>query len=132
MRVQRQFTQKEVLEAYLESDLFILPCRIDENGDRDGLPNVIVEAQSQRLPVISTKSPAFPELIEDGKNGILIDPNDAFALKSAIVSLGENPKKRNEMGQVGEQKVRTEFSHTSTIGIIVGLLNKSLDGKVSG
>jgi len=76
--------QSEVIEQYKKSDIFILPCRIVESGDRDGLPNVIVEAQSQRLPVITTAISGIPELIEHDKNGIFVDPDDAEDRKSVV------------------------------------------------
>lgn len=118
--------QKEVLAKYHETDLFILPSRIDETGDRDGLPNVIVEAQSQRMAVISTNISGIPELIENGKNGILIEPDDVPALQDAILTLGRDVKMRKAMGKYGENKVRTQFSHIETIGEIVTLLDRSL------
>lgn len=120
-------SQAEVLEAYRVSDIFILPSRIDETGDRDGLPNVIVEAQSQRLPIISTNISGIPELIESGKNGILIEPDDTPALIEAIEKLARDPKLRSAMGEAGEEKVRTQFSHKETIGEIVSLLDQSLE-----
>lgn len=118
--------QARVLETYLTSDLFILPSRIDETGDRDGLPNVIVEAQSQKLPVVSTNISGIPELIETGRNGILIDPDDRAALAQAIEKLATDPGLRDQMGAAGEKKVRTQFSHKQTIGELVDLLNQSL------
>ncbi len=45
----------EVLTAYREADLFVLACKVARDGDRDGLPNVLIEAQSQRLACISTE-----------------------------------------------------------------------------
>lgn len=118
--------QSEVLETYKKSDLFILPSRIDETGDRDGLPNVIVEAQSQGKAVISTSISGIPELIQDGINGILIQPDKINDLAKAIEKLSRNPKTRNQMGKLGEEKVRSHFSHKQTIGDIVSLLNQSL------
>jgi len=118
--------QSEVLDTYIKSDLFILPSRIDETGDRDGLPNVIVEAQSQSMAVISTTISGIPELIENGANGILIEPDDVNELSQSIEKLMRNHELRNEMGKLGEEKVRGHFSHKQTIGDIVSLLNKSL------
>ena len=120
-------SQAEVLEAYLASDIFILPSRIDESGDRDGLPNVIVEAQSQRIPIISTNISGIPELIETEKNGILIEPDDTPALVEAIDRLARDPDLRLSMGKAGEDKVRSQFSHKQTIGEIVDLLDLSLE-----
>ena len=119
--------QSEVLETYRNSDLFILPSRIDESGDRDGLPNVIVEAQSQAMAVISTKISGIPELIQSGTNGLLIQPDKIDDLASAIETLSRDVKMRNQMGQAGEERVRSEFSHKQTIGDIISLLNKSLE-----
>lgn len=118
--------QSEVLETYRNSDLFILPSRIDDSGDRDGLPNVIVEAQSQSLAVISTNISGIPELIQSGKNGLLIQPDKIDDLASAIETLSRDVKLRNQMGKAGEERVRSEFSHKQTIGDIISLLNKSL------
>jgi glycosyltransferase involved in cell wall biosynthesis len=118
--------QSEVLETYRNSDLFILPSRIDESGDRDGLPNVIVEAQSQAMAVISTNISGIPELIQSGTNGLLIQPDKIDDLASAIETLSRDVKLRNQMGKAGEERVRSEFSHKQTIGDIILLLNKSL------
>ncbi len=119
--------QSDVLSAYGKSDVFILPSRIDTSGDRDGLPNVIVEAQSQQLPVISTNISGIPELITDGENGILIEPDDIQALSDAIAQLITHPSIRQAMGKAGDKKVRTQFSHTQTIGELVSLLNTTLE-----
>ena len=119
--------QSQVLELYRKSDLFILPSRIDETGDRDGLPNVIVEAQSQRLAVISTAISGIPELIEDGSNGLLIKPDDVNSLIAAIIELSTNTTRRIKMGIEGEKRVRCRFNHLHTIGELVTLLDGSLE-----
>lgn len=119
--------QSDVLETYKNSDLFILPSRIDENGDRDGLPNVIVEAQSQGMAVLSTNISGIPELIENHKNGILVEPDNIDELLEALQTLIRDPKSRAQMGSMGQKKVHDEFSHKQTIGKIVSLLNQSLE-----
>ncbi len=117
--------QSRVLQSYNESDLFVLPCRIAEDGDRDGLPNVIVEAQSQRLPVISTPISGIPELIEDGENGLLVTPNDPDKLAVALETLSKNPTLRNKMGQFGMEKVRQHFDATKEIDLLLKLLGQT-------
>ncbi|MGZ2478145.1 glycosyltransferase involved in cell wall biosynthesis [Sinorhizobium medicae] len=72
--------QKEVLSRYREADIFALASRVAANGDRDGLPNVLVEASSQRLACISTAVSGIPELIDDGHNGMLVPPESPTAL----------------------------------------------------
>ena len=119
--------QSDVLAAYRDSDVFILPCRIDETGDRDGLPNVLVEAQSQGLTVISTNISGVPELIEHNTNGILINPDDTEALTDAIELLSKDPGLRHICGNAGAHIVREKFGHDRTIGDLVLLLNKTLN-----
>ncbi len=119
--------QATVLETYLKSDLFVLPSRIDPTGDRDGLPNVIIEAQSQGLAVISTNISGIPELLDDGKNGILVEPDDTLALAAAIEQLCRDTGLRNQMGSAGEARVRSEFDHLNTIGSIVSLLTHTME-----
>ncbi len=118
--------QEFVLEAYRDSDLFVLPCRIDKSGDRDGLPNVIVEAQSQGLPVVASSISAIPELLEDGVNGLLVNPDDPTELAKKIEHLVTEPARRRKMGLVGEEKVRKHFGHLRTIGNIVSFIEGSL------
>lgn len=113
--------QEFVLQTYRDSDLFVLPCRIAGDGDRDGLPNVLVEAQSQGLACISSPISGIVELIEDGKNGLLTPPDDAQRLSQAIEKLARDPEKRNQMGAGGASKVTAEFDHRSEIKRLLAL-----------
>jgi glycosyltransferase involved in cell wall biosynthesis len=115
--------QSRVLQAYRESDLFVLPCRIAADGDRDGLPNVIVEAQSQELPVISTPISGIPELIGDGVNGLLIEPDEPQALADALETLSRDPNLRAEMGLRGREIVHQKFNAANEINQLLDLLN---------
>lgn len=117
--------QTEILAAYRRSDLFVLPCRIAANGDRDGLPNVLVEAQSQRLCCISTPVSGIPELIDDGVNGLLVAPDDPRALAAAIERAGRDSALRARLAEAGCARVHDRFSHLSTIGRLVELLDQS-------
>lgn len=113
--------QADVLAAYRDSDMFILPCRIAADGDRDGLPNVIVEAQSQQMPVISTPISGIPELIVDGTNGVLVPPDDVAELTRAIERLSRDPALRTTMGEAGEKRVRSEFDAAREIDQLLDL-----------
>ena len=107
--------QAEVLSMYRQSDLFVLPCRIAGDGDRDGLPNVLVEASSQGLAVLSTPISGVVEFIDDGVNGALVPPEDASALALKIVDLAGNPALRYRLGKAAMLRVRRDFDHTVTI-----------------
>ena len=75
--------QADVLAAYRASDLFVLASRIAPDGDRDGLPNVLLEAMSQGVPCVATRVSAIPELIVDGENGYLCELGDIDAFTDA-------------------------------------------------
>lgn len=102
--------QTAVLEALQQADIFVLASRIAEDGDRDGLPNVLMEAQSQRIACVATDISAIPELIIDGKTGLLVPERDSPALAKALGELISNPEGRAKMALAGEQRVRTDFA----------------------
>ena len=117
--------QEFILQACRESDLFVLPSRIASDGDRDGLPNVLIEAQSQGLACISTPVSGIVELVEDGENGLLTPPDDIDRLRDAMEKLISNPVLRDEFARNGERKVRTRFDHSSTTRDLVKLFKES-------
>lgn len=102
--------QKEVIAACQSSDLFVLASRIEKDGDRDGLPNVLMEAQLCGLAAVSTAISAIPELIEDGVNGKLVPERDPDALAAALNEMIVDPKLREAMGRKGNEIVRRDFS----------------------
>lgn len=102
--------QGEVRDRYRKADLFVLASRIGNDGDRDGLPNVLMEAQSQALACVATNVSAIPELIIDGETGVLVPPEDPDALASAISELAVNAERRLFLGRGGEARVRNAFS----------------------
>jgi len=108
-------TQREILAEYETADLFALASRIARDGDRDGLPNVLMEAQSQALACVATKVSAIPELIEDGENGLLVPPQDPQALAQALERLIRDPALRAQLGQRGHDIVRQRFSFEAGI-----------------
>src|SRR5258707_10544032 len=83
--------QPEVLAAYREAGLFVLAAKIGKDSDRDGLPNVLMEAQSQRLACVATQLPGIGELIEHGETGIPLPPGDPRALAASLEALIRDP-----------------------------------------
>ncbi len=102
--------QEELLAEYRAADLFALACRVARDGDRDGLPNVLAEAQSQALACIATRVSAIPELIRDGSTGLLVTENDVPALAAALEALIRSPERRRALGDAGQARVRAEFA----------------------
>jgi glycosyltransferase involved in cell wall biosynthesis len=102
--------QQELLACYRSADIFVLPSRVASDGDRDGLPNVLMEAQSQRLPCVATAVSGIPELIEDGVTGLLVPQRDPDALAAAIARLIEEPALRRRLGDAGYERTRRDFA----------------------
>lgn len=107
--------QDTVLRHYRRADLFVLASRIAADGDRDGLPNVLMEAQSQGLAVVSTRVSGVPELVVDGTTGVLVPPGDAAALAEALAALMVDPARRAALGEAGRARVRKDFDMTRGI-----------------
>lgn len=101
--------QDAVIAHYRAADLFVLPSRPARNGDRDGLPNVLMEAQALGLACLSTALPSIAELIEDGATGVLTLPGDAAALAAALEALIGDPARRAALAAAGCARVRRDF-----------------------
>ena len=113
-------SQDVVLQRYREADLFVLASRIAADGDRDGLPNVLMEAQSQRLTVIATRAGAIPELIESEVTGLLVEPDDVDALADSMRQLIADPARRAALADAGFERLRRQFSFESWIDALAG------------
>ncbi len=112
-------TQDTVIRHYRAADLFVLPSRIARNGDRDGLANVLMEAQSQGLACISTWGSAASELIEDGVTGFLVAPDDEAALADALQRSIADAELRARLGRHGHRRMRAAFSHERGIDQLI-------------
>lgn len=113
--------QEDVLDHYRRADLFALACRIAANGDRDGLPNVLVEASSQRLACLSTDVSGVPELLTDGENGLVVPPENPALLAKALEAAIRDPALRKRLGDAAEKRVREDFDYHSSIRQLTGL-----------
>jgi glycosyltransferase involved in cell wall biosynthesis len=103
-------THATVLDAYRNADIFVLPCRVSDDGDRDGLPNVLLEAQSQRVACVSTTVSGVPELIVDKMTGILVSPRAPAALADALSAMIRDPALRQRLSAAGFARTTSQFS----------------------
>jgi colanic acid/amylovoran biosynthesis glycosyltransferase len=96
-------------ELYAAADIFVMPSVIHASGDRDGIPNVIMEALSHRLPVVATDVSGIPEVIEDGVTGRLVPQRNPEALAEAIMALAADRDRTLALAKAGQQRVRVMF-----------------------
>lgn len=109
--------QPEVIEAMRDADLFILPSRIAADGDRDGLPNVLMEAASQKLPIIATAVSAIPEFLQHNVHAYLA-ADSVEALAAAIVILADNPARCASMAEAAYQRLADDFGMDAGISVL--------------
>lgn len=102
--------QREVIVALRASDLFVLPSKQAGDGDRDGLPNVVMEAASQALPIVATDFAGIPEFVRDGVEGLLVTPGDPDELARRLAELARDPARRLALGGAAYKRLREDFS----------------------
>lgn len=116
--------QAAVIEALRHADLFVLTSVVAGDGDRDGLPNVLMEAASQRLAILSTAVSAIPEFIADGTHGLLTDGTPP-AIAAALERLASDPALRLRLGEAAHDRLRAEFGMTAGIDRLVRRLEEA-------
>jgi glycosyltransferase involved in cell wall biosynthesis len=119
--------QDELVEMYQSASAFVLPCQVMENGDRDGIPNVLLEAMAMELPVVSTDISGIAEVVKTGENGILVPEKNVGAIALALAEILTQPALAQQWGKAGRQRVLQQFSLEQNVGEIRDLLTpKSL------
>jgi glycosyltransferase involved in cell wall biosynthesis len=113
------------------ADLFVLPSRLTASGDRDGIPNVLMEAQAFRVPVVSTDISGIPELVTHGETGWLVPQKDPRALGEALRTLLGDADLRNRIAAAGATRVRRDFSSEPGIDFVAKLLRDSVARQVA-
>jgi len=111
------------------ADLFVLPSRLARSGDRDGLPNVLMEAQAFAVPVLATDVSGIPELVTHGKTGWLVPERDPAALADALRRLMDDHELRLRLANAGAKNVRAKFSSDPGLNRLAAKLRSSQASK---
>ena len=101
--------QDEIRAAYRRAAVFVLAPVVMDDGDRDGIPNVLVEAMASGVPVVATRISGIPELITDGIDGLLVNEHDPVALAGAIERVLLDSELGARLGRAGRRRVERDF-----------------------
>ncbi len=122
-------THNEVLSQFRGSDLFILGCEIAKNGDRDGIPNVLVESLAMGVPAVSTTVSAIPEILLNGSTGLTVTPSDSLAMANGIEKMLTDSVLRKQIIQKGQDFVTSNFDNRHWVVQLADVFRKG-NGKL--
>ncbi|MDB9527262.1 glycosyltransferase family 4 protein [Oscillatoria sp. CS-180] len=121
-----KLTQDQVIEQYHRADVFVLPCLVTDDGDRDGIPNVLLEAMATGLPVITTAISGITELVQSEQNGLLVSEKDGAAIATALTRLANDPFLGARLGKAGSRTVHQNFTLELNVGQVKDWLLQTL------
>jgi glycosyltransferase involved in cell wall biosynthesis len=106
-------THQEVAQAYRRADLFVQSSVVLPDGDRDGIPNSLLEAMASGLAVVASSVAGIPEILTDGRTGLLVPPGDVGALAGALGRLAHDPASRASLGRAARDYVVEHLDRTA-------------------
>src|ERR1051326_8840747 len=117
-------SQSQLFDQYRKASAFCLPCRVLENGDRDGIPNVLMEAMAVGVPVVSTPISGIPELIHHGVNGLLVPSEDPCRLADAFLSLIRDSRLAENLSRNAQETIEARFDGDKLASSMASLLRE--------
>ncbi len=102
-------THDQLPAAYAAADVVVVPSVVDRSGDRDGLPNVVLEAMASARPVVASDIAAIASAVRHCETGLLVSPGEPHALAKAIRALAASPHLRESFGCAGRRRAEAEF-----------------------
>lgn len=103
-------THAELPSLYAQSDIVAVPSVVDLNGDRDGLPNVVLEAMASGCAIVASDVAAIGAAIRDRENGLLVQPYDPIGLATALGALVDSPQRRRRLGLAARATAESEYA----------------------
>jgi len=110
---------------FRQADLFVMPCLVARRGDRDGLPNVILEALAFQVPVVATDVNGVNEAVLPGKTGWLVPPEEPRLLAQAMSEALSHPEESQRRAQAGRELVQREFDSRTNYARLKACLENS-------
>jgi glycosyltransferase involved in cell wall biosynthesis len=115
-------TQREILGALWRADVFALTPCVTDDGDRDGIPNALVEAMACGLPVVSTAVGGVTEVVIHDQTGLLAEPQDVPAIARHLASLLLDPSRRRRLGRRAREAIVEGFDAAENVRRLAAVL----------
>lgn len=115
-----------VPQLFREADLFLMPSQIAPSGDRDGIPNVILEALLHEVPVVAAAVGGIPEVIRPGETGWLVPPGNPGLLAQAVREALEDPQEAGRRAKKGKGLILREFDSVTNYSRLLACLTKTV------
>ncbi len=117
-----KLAREDVIARYARASVFVQPSRIGADGDRDGIPNVLLEAMAMGVPVISTPVSGIPEVVGHERTGLLVPPDQPPELARAIARVLDDPRLAEALACAGRDAVTTHFDNDRNLALLRGFL----------
>lgn len=119
---------REIIAALDASDLFVLPAVVGTDGDRDGIPNALLEAQARGVAVVASRVGGIDEAVLEGRTGRLVEVGDVDALQRTLTELIRTPSARHTLGAAALDQVRRTGDAETGYDEIAALLKERMSG----
>lgn len=127
-----RMTQEELRPLYEQARVFAIASIVTADGDRDGIPNVLLEALAMGVPTVATNTGGIPELIEHEETGLLAKPGDPVDLSEQLERILYDEDLRERVRKAGRERVALDFDITRNIDGLITLLDKCIDRDAKG
>lgn len=124
--------QSAVIEAMRSAAVFACPCVVGEDGNRDGMPTVLLEAMALGTPCIATSVTGIPELVRDGETGLCVPEGDAGALANGLARLLDDAALRARFSRSARALIESEFDVTASAACLREIFRKAASGGMWG
>ncbi len=111
-------TQQEIVEEYRRADVFVQASVVTDDGDRDGIPNAVLEAMATGLPVVASSVAGIPEVVHDGVSGLLVEPGDIGSLAGALARLVGDEGLRRHLGAGARAHVASHLARSACVATV--------------